>query len=120
MKGSRKTTDLLSERRWKKIAGADEDGPEHAYSNHSGIGCAGPAHEYRYTFTDDQLQIYGASQVQVLEGLLQQIDGDKTDPPDLMVEKIQQKINWESDGQPVDSACFLREVYVALRGHIEG
>ena len=47
MKGSRKTTDLLSARRWRKIAGAHADGPEEACSNHSEIGAVAPDHGRR-------------------------------------------------------------------------
>jgi uncharacterized RDD family membrane protein YckC len=75
----------------------------------------------RYTFTKVQLDMYGIYELQVLEGLLREIDELRVQPdaPRVVSEKIRNKINWESDGTRFDAERFLRDFYTAQRGRLE-
>lgn len=73
-----------------------------------------------YTFTHDQLAIYGAFELQILEELLRR-------PHNLenmrvlvdVCEKICAKIGWTESVPPVDIRRFLTDFYAAERAHLE-
>lgn len=72
-----------------------------------------------YTFTDEQLAIYGIYELQVLEAVLRQ------DPSTLgyleatatVCDKIREKLRYP--GRVTDSERFLKDFYVAQRAHLE-
>lgn len=72
-----------------------------------------------YTFTDEQLAIYGIYELQVLEAVLRQ------DPNTLgyleatatVCDKIREKIRYP--GRVTESERFLKDFYVAQRAHLE-
>jgi uncharacterized RDD family membrane protein YckC len=72
-----------------------------------------------YTFTDEQLGVYGIYELQVLEAVLRQ------DPSTLgyleatatVCDKIREKIRYP--GRVTDSERFLKDFYVAQRAHLE-
>jgi len=72
-----------------------------------------------YTFTDEQLSVYGIYELQVLEGVL------RTDARQVAhfeaVHTVAERIKWKIKyGAPVgDNERFLREFYAALRAHLE-
>jgi uncharacterized RDD family membrane protein YckC len=74
----------------------------------------------RFSFTDQQLQAYGAFELQVLEELLRH-----PETPDSMrvlnevCSKICRKIGWAVPIPPTDVALFLREFYTAERAFLE-
>jgi len=72
-----------------------------------------------YTFTDEQLGIYGIYELHVLEGVLRQ-DQDTLgylENTATVSEKIRAKISYPA--RVVDSARFLKDFYVAQRAHLE-
>jgi uncharacterized RDD family membrane protein YckC len=77
---------------------------------------AGP----RYTFTPEQLDIYGIYELQVLEDLLRQ-PRPEPDALRLVCEKIQKKIAWSGGGtrHPAERHAFLRDFYAAQRARLE-
>ncbi len=82
-------------------------------------GAAGRA---TYTFTREQLDVYGIYELQVLEDLLRRngVAVDDALAVEAVARKIQQKIGWDGIASPVrDSRRFLEEFYAALRAHLE-
>jgi uncharacterized RDD family membrane protein YckC len=69
-------------------------------------------------FSDDQLDVYGTYELQVLEGVLR----DRALPGSgqslsLVAGTIRRKLGWE--GEPVEDAAFLEAFYAALRDRLE-
>ena len=74
----------------------------------------------KYRFTDAQLDVYGVSELQVLERLLRREDSPRKDSAMYEVcQRIQEKIAWRDEGRSLDSAAFLSDYYAALRAHLE-
>jgi uncharacterized RDD family membrane protein YckC len=74
----------------------------------------------RFAFTEQQLQAYGAFELQVLEELLRH--PDKPDSMRVLNEvcnKICRKIGWTELVPATDVASFLREFYTAERAFLE-
>jgi uncharacterized RDD family membrane protein YckC len=72
-----------------------------------------------FTFSDDQLAIYGIYELQVLEDVLRQ-DQSKMgyyDSVSVVCDKIREKIGYV--GRIESSERFLKDFYVALRAHLE-
>jgi uncharacterized RDD family membrane protein YckC len=73
-----------------------------------------------YSFTSEQLAIYGAFELQVLEDLLRRAPSRETDA--LMSEvcaKIRKKIGWMDSVAPGEARRFLDDFYRAERGVLE-
>ncbi|HUJ63550.1 MAG TPA: RDD family protein [Kofleriaceae bacterium] len=72
-----------------------------------------------YAFTTEQLGVYGIYELQVLEGVLRQNPKSDAyrDAVQTVADKIRGKIGYT--GRVADDARFLRDFYVALRGHLE-
>ena len=81
---------------------------------------AGQTKEESYSFTDQQLDLYGAHELQVLEDVLRR-HGEKPKPELLVLitEKIVRKIGWHQHSRDVDTERFLRAFYAAQRGRLE-
>jgi uncharacterized RDD family membrane protein YckC len=74
----------------------------------------------RYSFTERQLQAYGAFELQVLEELLRRTDSAETDRVLREVsEKICRRIGWPTPLRPNEVLPFLREFYTAERAFLE-
>jgi uncharacterized RDD family membrane protein YckC len=74
----------------------------------------------RFSFTDRQLQAYGAFELQVLEELLRHPETpDSTRVLNEVCNKICRKIGWTAPIPPADVALFLREFYTAERAFLE-
>lgn len=75
----------------------------------------------RFTFTSEQLDVYGIYELQVLEDVLRRDDTDFAhyEALEAVCEKIKQKIHWDKNRWRVDPDRFLREFYAALRAHLE-
>jgi uncharacterized RDD family membrane protein YckC len=73
-----------------------------------------------YTFTREQLDIYGIHELQVLEDLLRRFDQNILQPGTLedICARIQKKIGWPAD-QRVRPLDFLQAFYAAQRGRLE-
>ncbi|WP_337268934.1 RDD family protein [Oryzifoliimicrobium ureilyticus] len=81
-----------------------------------------------FTFTTAQLDLYGAYELQVLEGLLQaskrlEAQG-RSDPAHItnlhqVAEKIRAKINYSDQVLTGDERAFLQAFYTAQRGYLE-
>jgi uncharacterized RDD family membrane protein YckC len=72
-----------------------------------------------FTFSDEQLAIYGIYELQVLEDVLRQ-DQSKMgyyDSVSVVCDKIREKIGYV--GRIESSERFLKDFYVALRAHLE-
>jgi uncharacterized RDD family membrane protein YckC len=72
-----------------------------------------------FTFTDEQLAIYGIYELQVLEDVLRQDQSQVGyyDSVSLVCDKIREKIHFV--GRIESSERFLKDFYVALRAHLE-
>ena len=74
----------------------------------------------RFSFTEQQLQAYGAFELQVLEELLRHPETpDSTRVLNEVCKKICHKIGWTAPILPADVALFLREFYTAERAFLE-
>lgn len=74
----------------------------------------------RYTFTDGQLSIYGAFELQVLEELLRQPRMRETERQlEIACEKICNKIGWTEYVHPLAVRQFLADFYTAQRAVLE-
>jgi uncharacterized RDD family membrane protein YckC len=74
----------------------------------------------RFTFSEAQLQAYGALELQVLEELLRR--PDTTSDPGLfrdVCDRICRKIGWKETVPEADIITFLRDFYTAQRAHLE-
>jgi uncharacterized RDD family membrane protein YckC len=73
-----------------------------------------------FTFTDEQLNIYGELELKTLENLLRDTGaGDRLDKLSLVAEKIQTKIGYSPRVPFSQEERFLRDFYTALRAHLE-
>lgn len=73
-----------------------------------------------FAFTQEQLDVYGIKELQVLEDVLRQDPAQRS--PDLMTsicEKIKRKIGWSKRAWDVDPEAFLQAFYEAQRGRLE-
>ncbi|MEM0949395.1 MAG: RDD family protein [Pseudomonadota bacterium] len=81
----------------------------------------------RFAFSDDQLEHYGAYELQTLEGVLQRLSlrrqrrRRKMRDPDLegVVNAIRNKIGYGDPVPSVDHEAFLADFYAAQRKHLE-
>jgi len=74
----------------------------------------------QFTFTEQQLQAYGAFELQVLEELLRRPDSAETTRVlNEVCDKICRKIGWTAPLAPGEVVPFLREFYTAERGFLE-
>ncbi len=71
-----------------------------------------------YTFTPEQLDIYGIYELQVLEDLLRNPDRDAR-AVEMVCDKIKRKIAWPRDRARVEPLRFLRDFYAAQRARLE-
>lgn len=71
-----------------------------------------------YTFTAEQLDVYGIYELQVLEDLLRQPNRDPR-TVQLVCDKIKAKIGWPHERWDVYPLRFLRDFYAAQRAHLE-
>jgi uncharacterized RDD family membrane protein YckC len=82
-------------------------------------GAAG-AEDRACFFTHEQLSIYGAFELQVLEELLRRPDtGDSLRLLVTVCEKIRRKIGWEGEVEEKETRRFLTEFYAAERAALE-
>jgi uncharacterized RDD family membrane protein YckC len=74
-----------------------------------------------YTFTREQLDIYGILELQVLEDLLRRFDQNSLQPGTLeeVCERIKRKIGWPARQWQVRPLEFLQAFYAAQRGRLE-
>jgi len=72
-----------------------------------------------HVFTEAQLGVYGIYELQVLEGVLRQdpLGHGQAQAVAAVTEKVRAKIDYA--GAVLDPDQFLRDFYVALRGHLE-
>lgn len=76
--------------------------------------------ELRYTFNGEQLSLYGAYELEVLEQVLRHVDGGDSTVARVVAEQIANKIGWgDNDTVTHDAARFLREFYLAQRAFLE-
>ena len=72
-----------------------------------------------YTFTPAQLDVYGITELQVLETVLRAPDNVTTKTTiDEVWRRIRDKTGWQGEG-PIDARRFLNDYYTALRAHLE-
>jgi uncharacterized RDD family membrane protein YckC len=74
----------------------------------------------RFTFTQQQLEAYGALELQVLEELLRR--PDSADKPPLLrdvCDRITRKIDWKTPVPDAEIVTFLRDFYTAQRAYLE-
>jgi uncharacterized RDD family membrane protein YckC len=72
-----------------------------------------------YSFTPEQLDLYGIYELQVLEDLLRKDMPDRRETLEAVCGKIQAKIGWPDGGTAVDPERFLLEFYTAQRARLE-
>ncbi len=73
-----------------------------------------------YTFSREQLDVYGIRELQVLEDLLRRPPSDQKDKNlELVCEKILAKIGWDLTAHPVEPHAFLKAFYAAQRKRLE-
>jgi uncharacterized RDD family membrane protein YckC len=73
----------------------------------------------RYTFTDEQLDIYGIYELQVLEDVLRNATRANRDALRVICDKILVKIDWPGPRRRVDPRRFLEDFYAAQRTRLE-
>lgn len=73
----------------------------------------------RYSFTREQLDVYGEYELQVLEEVLRAEGPGRTDTLDAVAERIQRKIGWPRRLPSRENLVFLQAFYDALRAHRE-
>jgi len=74
----------------------------------------------KYTFTGEQLDLYGIHELQVLENVLRDSVGYRhRELVERVCEKIKQKILWPKDDRDVDPDQFLLAFYKAQRARLE-
>ncbi|MDL2210888.1 RDD family protein [Desulfovibrio sp. OttesenSCG-928-O18] len=73
----------------------------------------------KYVFTHEQLAVYGAFELQVLEEFLRRPEQETGALLEEVCRKICRKINWEGDIPPHDVRRFLSEFYTAERADLE-
>ncbi|MEZ5667587.1 MAG: RDD family protein [Alphaproteobacteria bacterium] len=73
-----------------------------------------------YRFTERQLAIYGAYELQVLEDVLRRSGADSARVFEQVADRIRRKTGWQpADDQPVDARRFLQAFYRAQRARLE-
>jgi uncharacterized RDD family membrane protein YckC len=73
-----------------------------------------------YTFTKEQLDVYGIYELQTLEEVLRTGGQNSTKWQAEVARRIQRRIKWRAtDHLPVEPGAFLQAFYTALRGHLE-
>lgn len=80
----------------------------------------GPISERGYRFTDEQLDVYGIFELQVLEAVLRDSrssEGRKA--LEIVCDKVKRKIGWDAGRWGVDPERFLRDFYAAQRARLE-
>jgi uncharacterized RDD family membrane protein YckC len=71
-------------------------------------------------FTASQLSVYGIFELQVLEDVLRKArTAGGAEAVLAVATKIQARIGWDQDGEPVASLPFLQAFYAAQRAHLE-
>jgi uncharacterized RDD family membrane protein YckC len=82
---------------------------------------AGPVEGQHLAFTDEQLDVYGIYELQVLEEVLRKGHDPESDRRAMkaVCERIQKKIRWQHPGGVLRPEPFLREFYAALRARLE-
>jgi len=79
-----------------------------------------PRREAVYSFTDDQLDIYGEYELQVLENVLRGSDSMEHQAAlETVYTKIRRKIRYDDLSRSEDAEQFLRDFYAALRARLE-
>ena len=78
----------------------------------------GPQAEARYTFTREQLDMYGVYELQVLEKLLRQPKRDRKTLSAVCL-KVKRKIAWDRSAWKVNPERFLEDFYTAQRARLE-
>lgn len=74
----------------------------------------------RYTFSREQLELYGIRELQVLEGVLRREPSEvKWKLLEQIAEKVQKKISWRPPLPATECESFLRDFYAAQRAHLE-
>ncbi len=71
-----------------------------------------------YSFTREQLEIYGIYELQTLEAVLRQTGTGAHDTQLEVCNRICRKIGWQGE-QPAYPVRFLEDFYAALRAHLE-
>ena len=88
------------------------------------LGVAGkeerPGLDVKYTFTVQQLEVYGIFELQTLETVLRSKGRDKEEILVSVASKIANKINWQNGNLDYDHEQFLSDFYTAMRKHHEG
>jgi uncharacterized RDD family membrane protein YckC len=85
-------------------------------------GSPAAAAQPQFTFSDEQLDIYGIFELQVLEEVLRKAEaGGLHDimALDTVAEKIKMKLKWPRERWRVEPERFLRDFYAALRARLE-
>jgi uncharacterized RDD family membrane protein YckC len=73
-----------------------------------------------FVFTQQQLDVYGIRELQVLEDVLRQDRAQQSSELFTSIcDKIKRKIGWSKDAWNVDPEAFLRAFYEAQRGRLE-
>jgi len=73
-----------------------------------------------YSFTPQQLAIYGIRELHVLESVLRRPPSERRDELlDAIAEKILRKTQWEPHRTGIDVPLFLQAFYTAQRAHLE-
>jgi len=76
--------------------------------------------EAKYAFTRNQLEVYGAFELQVLEELLRRpASPDTSRVREQVCSRICSKIGWTDPVPPAETAEFLKAFYTAERAHLE-
>jgi uncharacterized RDD family membrane protein YckC len=71
-----------------------------------------------HAFTDEQLDVYGIYELQVLEGVLRNAGQyGHAEAVQTVAQKIREKVRWEGEVQ--NDEVFLQAFYAALRGRLE-
>lgn len=87
------------------------------------LGAAGEHRQGRgatYQFTEEQLDVYGIYELQVLEDVLRGKDGgDRENTMFQVAEKIKAKIGWDRNQWYVEDERFLEDFYAAMRDRLE-
>jgi len=71
-----------------------------------------------YTFTREQLEVYGIYELQTLETVLRQHGATADETRIEVCNRIRRKIEWQGEAQG-DPRHFLEAFYAALRAHLE-
>ena len=82
----------------------------------------GPIAGAHVEFTEEQLDVYGIYELQVLEEVLRKGHDPESDRRAMaaVCDRIQRKIRWQPEGPAVKPEAFLREFYAAVRARLEG